>query len=73
MGEDVGPQDIPFIAVPGPKHAHPPQAEPIDYINLFFTDELINLMVRQTNVYSDQWIQAKIQYLIDKPHSRVHQ
>ncbi|KAK3716928.1 hypothetical protein RRG08_026718 [Elysia crispata] len=72
MGEDVGPQDIPFIAVPGPKHAPPPQAEPIDYINLFFTDDLINLMVRQTNLYSDQWIQAKRQYLIDKPHSRVH-
>ncbi|GFR88292.1 PiggyBac transposable element-derived protein 4 [Elysia marginata] len=73
MGEDAGPQDIPFIAVPGPHHAPPPEADPVDYTNLFFTYGLINLMVRQTNLYSDQWVRANRQYLIHKPHSRVHQ
>lgn len=34
--------------------------EPIDYFNLFFDDEILQILVDQTNVYTDQTLQGAI-------------
>ena len=72
MGDDVGPPPIPFTSVPGPKHAPPPEANPIDYLNLFFTDNFMDTIVTETNRYADQWVDSHQEYLREKPRSRVH-
>ena len=56
MGIDAGPQALPFIAVAGPKHAPPPQSQPLAYVQLFITDNLIDKMVTEINTYAQQWI-----------------
>lgn len=74
LGDDAGPTDIPFTGVPGP--THPPQTPepvPADYARLFIKDDLIDLLVAQTNLYARQWIQQHQAYLNDRPFSRVHQ
>jgi hypothetical protein len=44
--------------IPGPKHAPPPSADPIDYFNLFFTQTLWNIFVLETNRYADFFSQG---------------
>ena len=66
------PTDIPFqgsnegITVPMPDH---PQV--LDYFSLYFTDNVINQMWRETNRYAEQYIQANAGNI--RPHSIVHE
>nr|XP_039267455.1 piggyBac transposable element-derived protein 4-like [Styela clava] len=48
-----------------------PQADskPIEYFKLFFTEELVKMIVDETNKYADK----KIQETLLSPHSRLHQ
>jgi len=41
----------------------------LDYIELFLTDEVVNIMVEETNRYAEQYIQSHTL----KPRSRVRQ
>ncbi|KAK3889913.1 hypothetical protein Pcinc_006067 [Petrolisthes cinctipes] len=70
---DRGPLPIPFTATPGPHHIPPNTARPIDYLNLFFDNTLIKNIVEETNRYSNQYIEAKEEYLANHPQPRTHQ
>lgn len=72
VGNDPGPTPIPFIGNAGPKHAPPADSNPMDYVKLFINDALIDIIVRETNRYADQWIREKEEYLRQKPRSLVH-
>ena len=54
------PQEIPFTANPGPCNAAADleSTDPVDFVSLFLTDELLERVVEQTNLYADQCIQA---------------
>ncbi|KAK0042849.1 piggyBac transposable element-derived protein 4 [Biomphalaria pfeifferi] len=59
-------------AHPGPKHAPAPDAKPVDYVNLFLTDDIVNLVVNETNKYARQFIENNHENLETTPRSRVH-
>jgi hypothetical protein len=61
-----------FSVVPGPQEVPPSDAHPIEYVNLFLTDGIIDHLVHHTNLYAQQYVEARGQYLIDHPNSRVH-
>lgn len=67
-------QDIPFqpaptyLETPGPKHAPPSDANPIQYFLLFFTMPLLNLIVTETNRYANQFLASQNQL---SPHARA--
>ena len=46
----------------------PPHPTPLDYFRLYFTDELIDLLVSETNRYADQYMDRNNV----PPHSPVH-
>ena len=65
------PKDIPFCGDPGPRNkAAALQSDNIvDFVELFLSDELLQHIVDQSNLYADQCIAA----LAEKdPHSRVN-
>ena len=64
---------IPFTATPGPVHAPPRDAPPIEYLKLFLTDAFLDKVVEETNRYSAQFISRNAQYLASHPRSSVHQ
>ena len=45
-------------------------SRPIDFFNLFFTDEVKNLIYKETCRYAQ--IRAKQSYLKEHPHARAH-
>jgi hypothetical protein len=55
---DNCPTNFNYAEIPGPKHALPPNADPIDYFNLFFTQTLWNIFVLETNRYAEQFLAA---------------
>ncbi|KAK0069744.1 piggyBac transposable element-derived protein 4 [Biomphalaria pfeifferi] len=69
---DCGPRPVLFTAHPGPKHAPAPDAKPVDYVNLFLTDDIVNLVVNKTNKYTRQFIEDNHENLETRPRSRVH-
>ncbi|KAK3887484.1 hypothetical protein Pcinc_008397 [Petrolisthes cinctipes] len=73
VDNDRGPLPIPFTATPGPHHIPPNTARPIDYFNLFFDNTVIDNIVEETNRYSNQYIEAKKEYLANHPQSLTHQ
>nr|XP_043906948.1 piggyBac transposable element-derived protein 4-like [Solea senegalensis] len=69
--ENWQPNQIPFTATPGPRGA---AAEldsdlPADFLELFLTNELLQHIVDQTNLYASQYIRAQPDSL---PYSRVN-
>lgn len=48
-----------FSEVPGPKHAPPPDAKPIEYFNKFFSISLFTTMATETNRYSEQFLNSR--------------
>uniref|UniRef100_A0AAV2J2Y6 PiggyBac transposable element-derived protein domain-containing protein n=1 Tax=Knipowitschia caucasica TaxID=637954 RepID=A0AAV2J2Y6_KNICA len=56
MKEDWCPRDIPFTATPGPRGAAAQLTsdKPIDFVNLFITDALLETIAEQTNLYAEQ-------------------
>jgi hypothetical protein len=58
--------DIQFTGDPGIKK-NVDNFKPVDFVELFFDDDLINSLVINTNLYADQYMQAHIQL---SPHAR---
>ncbi|XP_068193512.1 piggyBac transposable element-derived protein 4-like [Antennarius striatus] len=60
------PTKFPFVATPGPQNAAADldSDQPVDFMELFLTDELLGHIASQTNLYARQFIQAHL------PHSR---
>ena len=52
--------EIPFTATPGPLNAAAEldSDKPVDFFGLIMTDELLDLIVRQTNLYARETIAA---------------
>ena len=63
------PTNIPFTASPGIKVAITAETTPIELLQLFITDEIVMIMVNETNKYAQQFV-ANTSL---KPKSRVHQ
>ena len=63
------PESFDFTALPGPRGraADEELDTPADYLELFLTDELLQMIVDQTNLYADQYISANV----TTPGSRV--
>ncbi|XP_063046024.1 piggyBac transposable element-derived protein 1-like [Engraulis encrasicolus] len=63
------PSHIPFTATPGPRSAAAEldSDQPADFLELFLTDELLQNIVEQTNLYASQYFEAHTATL---PHSR---
>lgn len=53
---DVQPNAAVFTGTPGMQVQMLPDASPFDYFRLFVTDELIKILVRETNLYAEQFI-----------------
>ena len=72
-GGDWTPQEIPFTGDPGPKGAAAAldSDDPVDFVELFLTDDLLHHIVEQTNLYAEQTIEANRANM--KPWSRMHQ
>jgi len=65
QGAKFVPPDIPFQGQEAINAALPPTANALDFFRLYFTDEMVDLMVLETNRYADQYIQGNVL----KPHS----
>lgn len=61
-----------FTATPGLVGALPEDSPPMAYVEQFVTDGLLDLMVRETNLYAEQYITSHQAHLQSKPRSRVH-
>ena len=66
---DWRPKKVPFTATPGPQNAAAEleSDEPVDFLELILTDELLQHIADQTNLYANQYFQAHPETL---PHSR---
>ena len=73
MGEDSAPDEFAFTSDAGPKNMPPSTAAPHEYIDLFLTNDLIDLITEQTNLYATQYIDSHQDHLAAHPHSMVHQ
>ena len=69
---DWSPKEMPFTAVPGPRNAAVTlqSDRPADFLELFLSDELLLLIVDQTNRYAEQSIAALDQRSL--PYSRAN-
>ncbi|KAG8230691.1 hypothetical protein J437_LFUL010768 [Ladona fulva] len=64
------PSNFTYSEIPGPKHVPPPNVDPIDYFNFFFTGSLWNIFVLETNRYAEQFLASQDTL---SPRSRVRQ
>ena len=66
------PKDIPFTGVPGPrsKAAALQSDNTVDFVELFLSDDLLQHIVDQTNLYADQRIAALAE--MTQPYSRLN-
>ena len=69
---DAGPPPVPFTGASGLKHPPKSDAVPTEYFRMYFTSDIIDKMVMETNRYAEQWIHEKAKYLSEKPRSLVH-
>jgi len=67
QGAKFVPPDVPFTSQQTVNTALPPTASAVDYFKLYLTDDMVDLMVLETNRYADQYIAANVL----KPHSAV--
>lgn len=59
--EDPGYQhNFQFAELDGPKHCPPPGSEPIEYLNLFITINLLGTFVRETNRYARNYLARNV-------------
>ena len=72
VGDDIQPHSVPFTGVPGPRRMPAPTSNPIEYLNLFFTDKFIDAIVKETNAYARLFIDNNAEYLARHPRSRIH-
>ncbi|XP_030018120.1 piggyBac transposable element-derived protein 4-like isoform X2 [Sphaeramia orbicularis] len=71
LEKDWQPINIPFTQSPGPINAAAALDSelPADFAELYISDELVQNIVNQTNLYANQCIQAQT---LTSPHSRIH-
>ena len=67
-GTKFVPPDVPFVAQEKINATLPQNATAVDYLKLYFTDEMVDFMVLETNKYAEQFISSNP----IKPHSRVN-
>jgi len=69
LGDDkhYTPCDVPLLTKESIDATLPANATALDYLKLYVTDEIIDLVVKQTNTYADQYIASHP----IKPHSSV--
>ena len=69
---DWSPKTLPFTAVPGPSAAAASleSDKPVDFVELFLCDELLLVIVDQTNRYAEQCIAVLDELRL--PYSRVN-
>lgn len=67
---DYRPINIPFTGVEGLREEMPLDAEPIEYFSKYFTDEVTDIICKETNRYAEQYIEANAANL--RPKSIVH-
>lgn len=72
VGEDDGPPNIQFVGNPGPKRIPAGVNDPIDYVQLYINQQVIDLIVTETNRYATSWIESHQDYLQRFPKSRVY-
>ena len=67
------PMDLPFTATPGPRNAAAElqSDRPVDFLALFLSDELLDMIVEQTNIYAEKTI-ARLTEDRHMPRSRCH-
>lgn len=70
--DDWSPKNMPFTGVPGPRNAAASlhSDNPVDFLELFLCDELLLLIVEQTNMYAEQCIAVLDD--LHLPYSRVN-
>jgi len=54
------PPDIPFTAGEKMNATLPDNATALDYLKLYFTDEIMDVIVEQTNKYAEQYIAKNV-------------
>lgn len=70
-GNDVGHNhNFAFSELPGVKHCPPPNSSPAEYFKLFFTTALLDIFVKYTNMYAEQFIANNIHTLPDKSRTK---
>ena len=52
LDSEADPIEIPFEAIPGLKVDMPADARPVDYLLLFWSDEILEIIVNETNNYA---------------------
>ena len=67
---DYRPINIPLTGVEGLREEMPLDAQPIEYFLKYFTDEVIDIICKETNRYAEQYIEANAANLRNK--SVVH-
>jgi hypothetical protein len=67
--DEFDPKAIPFTGTEGLRVRIPDDPEPIDFFNLYFTDEIFQYIADETNRYAEQFIAANKDNL--KDNSRV--
>lgn len=70
---EFGPPNVRFTGHCGPIHPPRSDAPPIEYLKLFITEDIVQKMVDQTNLFASQWIDSNSEYLQQKRRSVVHQ
>ena len=48
------------------------EKEPIDYFKLLFNSRVLDLILRETNRYAEQYLEREQEYLSQHPHARAH-
>ena len=46
--------------------------KPVDIYQKFITDNMIQLILRKTNLYGDQYVDSRINFLQQHPHAMAH-
>lgn len=72
-GDNFTPPDVPFEEHVGLiPEINAENFTAFDFVKLFITDEVLQHIVDQTNLYADQYHEANEEYLHSKPRSRSH-
>ena len=67
-GDDTKTHNLKYSELQGPKHAPPQGASPLSYFYMFFTVQLLQEIVVQTNNYARQF---HLNHMVLSPHSRA--
>lgn len=72
-GKEFVPKNVPFTEHTGVNpDIDTANFNALDFVQLFITNELLNLLVQQTNLYAEHFFEDNPDYLRAKPKSRVH-